>query len=317
MILQLDVKVENRFEKDYKGLYDKILSQVRCISQFNDAHTATMYLNRKLKGPTPLSAIIITDDTLARVVYAAKHGINEHEVHKVYMPHWNPYFGFCLINCTEANRAEECACHPPDRKLPRMYWLENPYHHYRTITQHLVSYARDGGTVIFSCRWGDKWHGDHFTDYIQNFWGLPWIGTDPKSERYELKRRQYQLNPITHEMLRKQASKKYETCEMTSILIKGVRSRDIVYGGPNKSAAVAFTQYGNGWVGFVGDLDKAWVLRKDQWTGAMVDPTRAPVDRRVPDNRIYEPRYADNKSIKQVPDMKKEIVELMSAMCGL
>ncbi|KAI9878395.1 MAG: hypothetical protein M1830_001025 [Pleopsidium flavum] len=136
----------------------------------------------------------------------------------------------------------------------------------RALSTRLVEYTRAGGTVILGCQCSSMSRPSDINRYFNDTWGLPW-----KSGAYH--RTTFQLNPVGNARFREgRYSSLAKFYSMKALHLKGVPVEGRVYvssddstlesavfapvpvGNPQESPMV-FAQVGNGYLGWVGDVN--------------------------------------------------------------
>jgi hypothetical protein len=222
LLISLDRQIDMKFDQDYAYLRRTLLSKLFSLNEITDPQSAAAYVSN---APIHLAAIIITDDSITR-------GVHEGPIIPRGMTNWLFHENGCLHGRWGM-------------------WSEIvPVEQYKKLTKELVKWARAGGTVIFGCRWGRTWHKNYFNTYIKELWGLGW---ETAGIADTLVSANYSLNENAYKRFWNSKYDGFEFCRMKSRLLTKVDSRDIIYPGYGGTASAVFAEYGNGYLGWLGD----------------------------------------------------------------
>lgn len=133
---------------------------------------------------------------------------------------------------------------------------------YQTLNQTLVAYAKSGGVVVFGCQSSNHVTPPNLDWYFENVWSLPW-----RFGNYA--RFQFQPNPNASSINGMSVPSDYNA---KSVQLNNVDESAVVYwqdgemysltgmlptpeNQGRKSGPVVWQKYGEGWVGWTGDVN--------------------------------------------------------------
>ncbi|KAF8535384.1 hypothetical protein BDD12DRAFT_855523 [Trichophaea hybrida] len=134
---------------------------------------------------------------------------------------------------------------------------------YENVCNLLSTYVQNGGIVIMCCIFSNFIGPDEFDNWLRQRWGLNWLFSD-------YHRTTFYLNPAGENLSHKPGLP--NSYSMKAVSLKGVEERSKIYhptGASNtqslvfssqpvkdlSQAAVAYQKVGNGWLGYVGDVN--------------------------------------------------------------
>lgn len=126
------------------------------------------------------------------------------------------------------------------------YVVTKPEH--TKVAQKLVSYAKNGGTVVMAGQLPSHMRPDDFNRAMKNTWGMNW-----QSGSYF--RSTFQLNSA-HDIA-KRNPKLVDSYSMKALHLVNIQAKDAVYAEnlPANEAPVVYAKLGQGFVGYVGDVN--------------------------------------------------------------
>lgn len=118
-----------------------------------------------------------------------------------------------------------------------------------SLRKEVTRYAEGGGRVIMCCLFASFISQPTFDKYLDDEWGQQWKFGCYGRRHQDCSLNPARLNVCPHPLL--------PNCySMKAVSLESVDMGDIIYIRPdNAQAAVAYTKFGEGWLGYVGDVN--------------------------------------------------------------